>query len=190
MLPKEEPVTFNLFVEWMYYGTYTLDAAMFTSMSPGVSIDAQAWVLSDTLGATEFKNYVMNRLYDQYARTFAPRPITTADIEYIFTQSAADSKLRSLYLDLLVLHFKDTRRVAGDIAEWDHVMQTHPRVRMCLLTSMRSGKSETKMHPKEAYMEKREAVAVKSIGAATSAQVVPAKRDQDGVAVKKDTTDA
>jgi len=40
MLLKEEPVTFNLFVEWMYYGTYTLDAAMVTLMSLGVSINA------------------------------------------------------------------------------------------------------------------------------------------------------
>lgn len=190
-LPKSDPVIFDLFVEWIYYGSYTVDLTTTTSNYPGVSLDAQAWILGDTIKAVHFKNYVMERLYNEYSRGFAPKPITIADVKYVCTYSAKNSKMLQLFLDLLALHFRDTTRVKGTIVQWDDVMQQHPRIRLCLLLGLRSGRDDAKsIHPKETYMEKYEVGSMEHAVIATAEQIIPAKRDANGAAVKVEPKDA
>jgi hypothetical protein len=187
LLPEDDPHVFELFVEWTMCGEYTTDAATLGSKNPGVSIDAQAWVLGDSLRSTAFKNYAMGRLYDRYATNFAPTPITPIDVRYAFANSSANAKIRQIFLDLLALHFKDPR-VQGDIKEWDAVMQEHAEVRMRMLLQMRS--SPAAQNPglqKQTYMTVDEPHVAMP---ANSGQIIPAKRTANGVAVKVERTGA
>jgi hypothetical protein len=187
LLPEDDPHVFQLFVEWAMYGGYTANAATLGSKNPEVSIDAQAWVLGDSLRSTAFKNYAMGRLYDRHATNFAPTPITPGDVRYVFSNSSANAKIRQIFLDLLALNFKSPR-VQGDIKEWDAVMQEHPEVRMHMLLQMRSSRAvQNSVLQKQIYMTVDEPHAAMP---ANSGQIIPAKRNADGVAIKVEHTGA
>lgn len=147
-----------------------------------VSLDAQAWVLGDRLRSIDFKNYAMNRLYDQYATNFAPKPVTTADMRYAFRESNAKSPLRQIFLDLFAAHFKNKSRIQGETEEWDAVMQDHAELRMHFLIGLRSGSDEPKIQfQKETYMKVEPMVPSEDVAGVKTAQRVPAKRTADGV---------
>jgi hypothetical protein len=182
VLNDEDPCIFQLFLEWMLYGAYvpeTLDLKPFHS---GVSIEAQAWVLGDRLRSIDFKNYAMNRLYDQYATNFAPKPVTTADMRYVFGESNANSPLRQIFLDLFAAYFKNKSRIQGETEEWDAVMQDYAELRMHFLIGLRSGPDEPKLHfQKRTYMEVERVAPSEGVADVKKEQVVPAKRTADGV---------
>jgi hypothetical protein len=187
VLSEEDPCIFQFFVEWMLYGTYVPETSDLVSAHSGVSSEAQAWVLGDRLRSREFKNYAMNRLYDQYATNFAPRPVTSADIRYAFEQSNANSRLRQLFLDLFAAHFRNKSRIQGETEEWDAVMQDHSELRMHFLLGLRSGADEPKLQfQKKNYMDVDAAAPSKDTKAMKPEQVVPAKRTAGGVTVKKE----
>jgi hypothetical protein len=140
-LPEDDPSIFELFVEWMYDGTYTLDLSSPLTKNSEVSRDVQAWVLGDRLQSTGFKNYSMDRLYAQFATTFAQTPITTADVHYTFTQSSLNSKLRMFLRHFLSIHLLNPTRAKGTSAEWDDVLQEHAKLRRFLLSRLRAGMS-------------------------------------------------
>jgi hypothetical protein len=106
-LPDDDPVVFALFVEWMYYGEYSV-APLWLPIrveNDGISVHARCWVLGDKLLSTEFKNHVMSRLYAQHNAHIYSIPISTLNVQYACDNSAEDSKLRKLYVDFVATNF-------------------------------------------------------------------------------------
>ncbi|KAH4939253.1 hypothetical protein HBI67_064750 [Parastagonospora nodorum] len=191
ILFSEDPAIFELFVEWINNGTYTLEAPLPATTQPGVNIDAQAWVLGDRLGSIQFKNYAMGRLYARYTSAFEPHSIVTADVNYSYEQTAHDSRLRMLFNNLLAVNFLDCERTVGSTAEWDGVLQKHPQLRVSLLGRLRVGSHILgRIRDLEKYMETEEAQPSPAAQLPSSSMVIPAKRNADGVPVKKEPTDA
>ncbi|CAG7558834.1 unnamed protein product [Fusarium equiseti] len=135
-LPEQDPITFSLFVEWMYYTAY--DAC---ALGPSPSIHARCWVLADYLLCNEFKTYAMSRLFKDHVNgttVFGNAAVNYADVEYVCSFTAPDSKLREFYMDFAVDHFANAKMLRGTTAEWDAIFQNHPQARSRLLENMRS----------------------------------------------------
>ncbi|KAF2828625.1 hypothetical protein CC86DRAFT_404527 [Ophiobolus disseminans] len=63
-LKDQDPNIFTYFVEFLYFGYYTVNN---NSNDPdGICHDAKAWVLGDYLDATRFKNHAMCNLHNTY----------------------------------------------------------------------------------------------------------------------------
>jgi hypothetical protein len=186
-LPYDDPCIFELFVEWMLHGAYTPRATDLANiaLNKEVSQDLQAWVHGTRLRSTEFKNYAMSRIYSQKTTN-----ITPANVRYSFTHTAAKSKLHQFYLDLFPRHFKSISRVAGDLEEWDRVMQEHQELRICFLHGMSNSGNEQKELHKEDYMEADESGLVNNVVASDAHQVIPAKRKGNYMLMKNAVTGA
>jgi hypothetical protein len=157
-LLQDDPVIFELFVQWLYHGIYILSFPLPATNIPGVSRDAQAWVLGHNLKSVGFKNYVMTRLYAQYGTTLRPKPVTTDDVDYVFKHSAPDSKLYKFFQDFLVVNFSTANCTKGTTVLWDSVLHAHPTPRLAMLKGMRYRTSQPQnMSPQEAYMDTEEA---------------------------------
>jgi hypothetical protein len=192
-LPETEPRIFELFYDWMLYGTYNardqtrLTVGTLTTVNP----DSQAWVLGEQLRSTEFKNYAMSRLYDQYAPKLASKPITPADVRYAFTHSAPKSKLRHLFLDSFAMHFKNFSRVLGGFKEWDVVMQDYEELReSCFTRSRISIDGFSTVLNKKTYMEADDPSPDNEAPVTVVEPVVGVKRNADGDVVKQEPKDA
>lgn len=158
-LPEDNHKIFGLFVEWMYYGNYSVELPISWrgSEEEDVNVEAQCWVLGDKLLCNEFKNFAMSRLYAQYMSMFASRMITTHDVRYVCENSAADSKLRQFYLALVVQNFADPTRLNGTTEEWNELLMNHPDTTLLLLQKFRGGSgSKIMVKEKESYMDQNE----------------------------------
>lgn len=183
-----DPVIFDLFVEWMYYGRYTLDDEASQSIqNTHVSFATQAWALGNALKATGFRRYAMDRLYQYHVEDATPDPVTPADVRYACIHSAAGSGLRLLFFDIVADHFEDSRRVLGSAEEWDVIMQEQPELRMQHLRAQRSGISPPGQ--RRSYMDVQEGWETADAARKEAGRIVPAKRDANGVAVKKEPVD-
>jgi hypothetical protein len=91
-LPDDDPIVFAFFVEWLYYGEYGIAplSLPFHVGKDDVNIHVKCWILGDKLLCSEFKNYVMSRLYDQYNAKLFGRPVSTVDVQYACDNSAED----------------------------------------------------------------------------------------------------
>ncbi|KAH7088175.1 hypothetical protein FB567DRAFT_332941 [Paraphoma chrysanthemicola] len=191
-MPAVDPSIFELFVAWIYDGSYTTEFASLTPTVSDVNLDTQAWVLGETLQSHDFKNYAMDRIFNRYASAFGYKPLTTTEVIYACNHTAEGSKLRQFFFDSLAAHFTDTRRVEGSVADWDEVMQKHTDLRMYLLMGIRSAPNaliKSMAYRKEKYMEVNKAVEAPSATKQSKDKVVPAKRTVDGTQVKKEPTD-
>ncbi|CAO2648018.1 Nn.00g089400.m01.CDS01 [Neocucurbitaria sp. VM-36] len=190
-LPEDNPKTFDLFVEWMYHGTYTLVPHSDVDTEHLASLDAEAWVLGDKLLSTEFKNYAMDRLYAQYATNPEPKAIKSIDIQHACTHSAADSALRRLFIDLAATYFHDSERVVGATKEWDQVLLQHEDAREFLLSKLRIPTNQRQfVKDKDAYMEKALVKPSTHVRSTNENVLTPAKRDAVGARVKKEALGA
>lgn len=188
VLNDEDPCIFQLFLEWMLYGACVPETLDLKPFHAGVSLEAQACVLGDRLRSIDFKNYAMNRLYEQYATNFAPKPVTTAAMEYAFRASNTNSRLRQIFLDLFVAHFKDKSRIQGETV-WDTVMQELPELRMHFLIGLRSSPDEPKLRfQKKTYIEVEPVAPSGSVPEVKTEQVVPGKNTADGVVKEESVT--
>lgn len=140
-LPYDDSATFALFVEWMYYGDYTMPLSKtFTpndtsTMSP----HAMCHVLSDKLLSTAFRNTAMSRPHEQHnPGSRLSTPITTHDARYVWNNTATGSKLRQFYLDFLAQYFANPARLKGSAEEWDALLLEYSDARLILLKSMRA----------------------------------------------------
>ncbi|CAG5158129.1 uncharacterized protein ALTATR162_LOCUS4997 [Alternaria atra] len=155
-LPDDKPTVFALFVEWLYYGDYTIEPL--SSSSPtrtgSVSIDAECWVLGDKLLCTDFKNHAMRRLYEQHTTKIFNRSISTHDVQFACDNSAKASKLRELYVGLTATNFGRQDRVKGTVEEWDELLLNQSDLRRLLLQSLRSDAAERNfVKSEEHYLE-------------------------------------
>lgn len=167
----------------MYYGGYTPAVHQSATVNPDVGIDVQAWMLGDKLQALEFKNYAMECLYAQHvsgAKTFTP-----TDVDYAFSKTAPESKLRLFYKHLLAAYISQPERARGGPLQWFSLLKDHEQLGLFFMAAMMSGAQEKpRMHKLEYYkFGKKVGPDVDAQSKGTGA-VVPAKRKADEVAVK------
>ncbi|KAF2444877.1 hypothetical protein P171DRAFT_431668 [Karstenula rhodostoma CBS 690.94] len=149
-LADEDPRIFSLFVEWMYYDTYTLafDAVYVADT------DAKAWILGDKLMSTAFKNFALGRTYDAHQiGNLLGGSVTANLVAYVCENTVEDAKLRRYYIDFVVTHFSNIHRVSGTIEEWDSVMMEFDDVRKALFNAMRSSSQFGRVGTRDSYLE-------------------------------------
>lgn len=152
-LPTDDPKIFALFVEWIYYGEYTIPLST-GAVGGHTNMDAEAWVLGDKLMSTAFKNYAMDRLYSRHGSQFFSTVVMPEDVAYACNNSQAGSPIRQLFFDIVSTHFSEPTRVAGSAEEWDKVLLDHDDARTYLLRGFRLESGQRKfVKSKEAYME-------------------------------------
>jgi hypothetical protein len=187
MLPSEDPIIFELFVEWLYDGVYTLEDPLPATQTLGINIDVQAWILGDKLRSTNFKNYVMGRLHLQYAAESEPTLIVPTDLHYALIYSAPASQLCTFFVHLVVKWFQDPTRAKGTTAQWDEVLQKHDCLRVGLINGLRSGAYREKgLYSAKFFMEVENAAPTQKPRDMGSNMVTPAKRNAEGEQVKKE----
>lgn len=140
-LLDDDTTVFALFVEWMYYGQYTIASLSPPSASTAsrASIDAKCWVLGDKLLCIGFKNYAMGRIYAQHTATSFNTAVTTSDVEYACDNSAMHSKLREFYVTFAATYFNNPNRIHGSAEEWDGLFLKCADMRLLLLQGFRLG---------------------------------------------------
>jgi hypothetical protein len=191
-LPQDDPLIFELFVEYMYYGLYTTPLSLPTVNGIQSNIDAQAWVLGDSLRSVELKNAAMSRLHESYTINFVQKPksVTPEDVKYACTNSAVGSKLRQFFFDFVVTHFADSVHVAGTTEEWDEVLVEHADARSFLLRGFRMGNNQRQIiRYKEEYMETEQEEFAAHLRVSEGLRVTLGKRNADGVLMKKEPMD-
>jgi hypothetical protein len=130
---------FALFVEWMYYGAYSISTALaLNDADQSVNMDLQCWVLGDKLLCIEFKNYAMHRIYQRYTGGFGICVITTHEVEYVCTRTSFESKLMQFFCAVVVTHFADSTRLKGTTEVWDQLVLEHADLRKFLLERFRT----------------------------------------------------
>jgi hypothetical protein len=188
-LPEDDPYIFELFYMWMLDGTTTGRTTSLVARNQAINLDAQAWIIGDQMRSIGFKNYAMNRLYDQYATNFAPKAITPADVAYAFKHRAADSKLRQFYLDLFPKQWKNLPCISKNVEEWDEIVHEHKDFRMRFYDAVSPGQyGKNTAMLKNTYMEVEDASSVGDGVVASADQVIPAKRKAEDMLVKKEVT--
>lgn len=148
-LRDHQPVTFGLFAEWLYYGSYQGFSAVSNS-----NIDAQCWVLGNKLRCIEFQNYAIRRLYDQHTRLMFGRSMTCDDVRYVWDNTSPGSKLRKFYMNFVVEHFGSPFKLLGSSTDWDTILQNHSEIRISLLEIFRhSTSSQSRVENIDKYLE-------------------------------------
>lgn len=98
ILPDDDPDAFGRFVPWLYTGSYTRSGA-----EPLLQC-AKTWILGDKLGATAFKNLVIETLLDD------PDYVTEPDdLRYVYAHTPAKSSLRQYLTDHVALQIMRIR---------------------------------------------------------------------------------
>lgn len=184
VLSENDPDIFTFFVEYMVRGDYMVSTPPPKTEHPGVSIDAQAWVLGDRLQALEFKNHAMERLYS--AHVIGTQAITPADVDYAFRRSAPASKLRAFYKHLLGALFSDRERAQGSYHQWWTLIVEHEEVGMFIVIAKRHDLqlNPSRMNKLEYYLDVRKAESENETQSKRLGAIVPAKRKADNEAVK------
>ncbi|KAF2111643.1 hypothetical protein BDV96DRAFT_174161 [Lophiotrema nucula] len=154
LLPQEHQGAFVLFVEWLYYGSYTLPDTGPASFD----VEVAAYHLAEKLCSGSFINYVMAQIYERHKDDgifrFTPvtlTPVTPTLINQVFRSTSEHSLLRKFYLDYLEANFTKSNVVKGSTVEWDRVMQDFPEIRMRVLEGMRAD-SRPAVKPLAEYM--------------------------------------
>jgi hypothetical protein len=155
-LPEDNPDAFALFVEWLYYGDYSISPALSLTKTPhSINIDLQCWVLGDKLLCTDFKNYAMRRIYQRYTRVvFGLGVMTTYEVDYVCANTAAGSNLMKFFCAFVGEHFAVERRLEGTVEMWDQLILEHADLRRFLLERFRMGiVGERGVKAEEEYMD-------------------------------------
>lgn len=127
-----------MYVEWLYHGDYTVAPNLFLE-DEIISMDAKCWILGDKLFDLGFKNLAMARLYRKCtALGFLPRTITTHEVRFILENTGPDSKLRLLYLHMVVQHFSSPLRLKDTTEMWDDLLSEYTDAKLFFLQSFRT----------------------------------------------------
>jgi hypothetical protein len=189
-LPEDDPYIFELFYMWMLDGTITQRTTSLVARDQAVNPDLQAWVFGDQMRSIGFKNYILNRIYDQHVMNLSPKAVTPADVAYVFKHTADASKLRQFYLDLFPKQWKSMPCISRDFQEWDNVVREHKDFRMRFYETMRPDEYEKPVVLfKDTYMEAVYVSPADNAVGAHLAQAVPAKRKVENVLVKEEIAD-
>ncbi|KAF2445178.1 hypothetical protein P171DRAFT_341148, partial [Karstenula rhodostoma CBS 690.94] len=131
-----EPGTFEMFVEFMYFGRYTYKDDLTDHLR--LRDSAKAWILGDYFDAVEFKNFAIRNLHDVYMSPGSGgRPKTGIGpkmVDYCYSQTASGSPLSQLVLAFLVQNWHDSDIIHYDGGgSWELVWAQHPTLRDELL---------------------------------------------------------
>jgi hypothetical protein len=157
-LPDDDANVFALFVEWMYYGDYSVAplSLLPADSVESINVDAKCWVLGDKLLCIDFKNHAMSRLYAQNTAAIFNKVVTPSDVRYVCSNSAVDSKLRELYVALVATHFSNSKRIHGSAKDWDTLILEYPDLRSLLLQSFRMDvKDRCFLKSKKHYLDEK-----------------------------------
>ena len=102
-LPEDDSYTFGLFVRWLYTGDYR-GTYLETSIN-----SAKTWILGDKLGATAFKNQVIEGLLDNSSE-FVVEP---DDLRYVYSHTTDGSKLRHFFADQAALEARELKAIVS-----------------------------------------------------------------------------
>lgn len=140
-LPDVDARIFAPFVEWMYYGDYTIPYSG-SNGADNISINAKCWVLGDRILSTKFKNHAMSELHAQHTSSFAAGAVSTQDVLYAFENSGEGSKLQLFYSAYVVQHFSNFDRLHGGAEEWDELLSSRGDLRLIVLENLRKRSRE------------------------------------------------
>ncbi|KAJ4993940.1 hypothetical protein SVAN01_00417, partial [Stagonosporopsis vannaccii] len=168
-LADREPAVFRIFVQWIYFGTVP-DRLGLSRLSTGkaVSNSFLLWTLGDYLQADAFKDKIMRELYASYSLEgyhdecgFVE--FTAAEIDYCWSQTTSNSKLRKFVLETLSHHvvFGDYVRVTSE-NDWYKLFVKHADLQMQIIATIASssnffGDDVTEAPELESYLEVVEA---------------------------------
>ena len=146
------PRLFQHFVQWMYFGTIpTLEDEYHCD-------ELRLWALGSKLVAKEFKDFVMRKIYELYS--FAggdPVHFSVKEAEWCWNNTAPESCLRKLFLDLLPQHWIYLEYFGDGKEDWSEFFARHPDLSHTLLLAVagacadRKGKPE--VMPVTGYLE-------------------------------------
>ncbi|KAH7400784.1 hypothetical protein DE146DRAFT_755231 [Phaeosphaeria sp. MPI-PUGE-AT-0046c] len=170
VLPEDDPSIFVLFVEWLYYGSYTPAVHRAKTDNPGI------------------KNYAMKRLHAQHSQEPAAS-FTTSDVHYAMTQSPHGSKLRLFYEHLLPAWIVQPERTQGTTTDWDTFFQKNPDLRLFAVEAAREavkdgGQAKDLLEELEVYLDEKKVEPQRSAKTKVPSTVAGVKRKADDVGVK------
>jgi hypothetical protein len=148
-LPRDSPDVFRLFVEWLYFGKYTLPL-MHRKRD---DMDRQAWVLGDKLLCREFKEYAMTRLYGSYCGPLMSKRLKPDDIQFACENSPPGAGLRRLIFDIVGTYLPrmDTARLVGTEEEWTAVLDRYEKDCGVARAYLMSQNKPNEVHPSVGY---------------------------------------
>ncbi|KAH7066088.1 hypothetical protein BKA63DRAFT_453637 [Paraphoma chrysanthemicola] len=156
-LPDDDPTVFGLFVEWMYYGSYTAPRPIL--FVGDANVDVKCWILGDKLLSVDFKNHAMKRIFNEHHGFFTSRTVSTEDMQFVLENTGPKSKLRLFYIHYMIANWVSPERLKGTNQEWDELLLDHGDARMALFESFRSVSSRQSMIKNEThYLETDETV--------------------------------
>jgi hypothetical protein len=59
----------------------------------------------------------MSHIYPHYTNKDFPRPVTSADVRFVWRFAPVKSKLRNCFTDMLMTYFNNRSRVEGSLKE-------------------------------------------------------------------------
>lgn len=116
VLPKEDPDTFELLVQWLYVGGASTVAS---NSEPYV----KAWILGNKLKCPSFRDHAMLQILHCYMRGDYPeQPISPLSLRLAYSQTQSESKLRQWALDQFM--FNSSKGImSARIEEWAPVLE-------------------------------------------------------------------
>ncbi|KAH8721573.1 hypothetical protein GQ44DRAFT_729750 [Phaeosphaeriaceae sp. PMI808] len=155
-LPKDDPTTFALYVEWLYHGDYTDPGPNGDPNDP--NIHAKCWIMGDKFLDVELKNKAMSYLYPQYASwVFNSKSVQPSELQYILNNTGPDSKLRKFYLTVFVQYYTNPLKVKGTAEQWDDALEGHADARVLLFRTFQRGiRWDEFVKAEEVYMDGEE----------------------------------
>jgi hypothetical protein len=132
-IPDFEPETFEMFVEFVYFGRYTYKDDLTDFLR--VRDSAKAWVLGDYLDAVEFKNFAIRNLYDIYmpfGLSVCPKTgMGPKMVEYCCSRTPSNSHLSELVKAFLVQNWHDLSLIKyiKHTDSWNAIWDRHTEFR-------------------------------------------------------------
>lgn len=110
-LPEEDPQLIQIFISWMYSGHIVYHTNIDKDPEPLTLL--RLWVLGDGLGALEFANAVMNRIFQHYSLM----DLLIDEVEYVYQNTLPNSKLREFVREMLRIEGPFSK-IRYDVPEW------------------------------------------------------------------------
>jgi hypothetical protein len=142
-LADRDAAIFRIFMQWMYFTSIPSQWGL-NRLSTGdvVSPSFLLWTLGDFLKADAFKNKIMSRLYsaytlDCYRHSLDFSELSWAEVDYCWSHTAPNSKLRSFIIETLSHHitFGDYIDIK-EHSDWYKLFVKHPTLQLQLIAKI------------------------------------------------------
>ncbi|KAF2814005.1 uncharacterized protein BDZ99DRAFT_495579 [Mytilinidion resinicola] len=158
LLPEYDASAFELFVEFIYTGSFAQRSGACASWDkPGLQVlpagsnggddegvelvdktGVHAWVLGDRLGSIGLKNYVMRFLFYHSTTTIQDHStyIDPNAIMHAYENTKDGSKLRQFFLDATMRYWGDGNIIRKDLKEWEVLLDKEKEFRYPLFMAL------------------------------------------------------